>query len=818
MRVGGAETAGAHRQRVRARIDVAGHGRVRRAGSIGLRLLLPVAVASVGLVVAGMVQVKGSADLAREASRARVLADATASVVSLVDQIDQEIAETNTLRERGGTAGAQLLAAQRIRTDRALSTYLLASRAAVAERPGLTRAADHVTNLLTPFAKARTASPDPAPATGSDEYVVTGFGDAFEQITHHLLELGATIAEQLTDPQLANLGRSAYNVSALKHLANQQRDLLRTAFTRRELTRDQLVTLAELYGDEQARRSELTHIADERTRQRYLELAAGPDAEAAGALRDAVIRTAGGDATLKVDADTWYITQSAATRRLRTLELELTGELAQTASHSETAALTRAVITGVIAALVVLGTLTAGTVLAVRTTRRLRRLRNAALAVARTELPAAVAQVANSGTADRLRGALSVSHRRVGAMMDTGSDEVAEVSSAIGVVHQQALRLAAEQALLRQEVSALFVALSRRGQTLVQRQLQLIDGFELTGADPDTLNRMFALDHIAARMRRNEENLLVLAGGEPGRRFEQPVVLADLVRLAAAEIEEYSRVDPPIGPDVWVAAHAVGDVVHVLAELLDNATSFSPPDTRVGVVVERVAGAAAICVLDQGIGMSDERLVESNRRLARPGVLTSALVGTMGLLVVARLAARRALHVQLRRGPSGGTTADLLLPADVLTVAPAVPLLARVPAPRMPVPAVALVAATPVPVSVTAALAVATVAAVHPDRAVGPMVDPAVAAVPAEPVVERRTASGLPIRRPGASAEPVRPEQPPAATPVPNGTADFLDPEVVRARLASLAGGIAAAARRGEAPPGGSAMATPPTRPAAQVD
>jgi signal transduction histidine kinase len=836
MRVGGAGKAGAHRQRIRARNDVVGHSRVRRAGSIGLRLLLPIAVASVGLVAAGVLQVASSVRVAGDASRARVLADATAAVVRLVDQIDQEIAETNALRERGGTAGEQLVSAQRARTDRAMTAYLTASQAAVAERPGLRRAANHVTSLLGPFRQARSA------ATAPDSKI-TGFGDAFEQITHHLLEFGAAIAEQLAEPRIGNLARSASNVSELKHLANQQRDLLRTAFTRREMSSADLVTLAELYGDEQARRSQLTHIADAQTRERYAALSTGPDVDTAGALRDAVIRSGGAAASLNVDADEWYIKQSGATRQLRTLELELTAALARTAQRSEANALTRAVVTGGIAALVVLGTLTGGAVLAVRTTRRLRRLRHAALAVARTELPVAVAEVAGAGTPDRLRGALITSNRRVAAMMDPGSDEVSEVSAAIGVVHQQALRLAAEQAVLRQEVSALFVALSRRGQSLVHRQLQLIDEFQHAESDPHTRARLFALDHLAARMRRNEENLLVLAGGEPGRRFEKPLDMTSVTRAAAAEIEAYDRVQAPIGDEVWIAAPAVGDVIHVLAELLDNATAFSPPETRVRVVVKRVPEGVTVSVVDQGIGMSPGQLNEVNRRLARPSVLTSALVGTMGLLVVARLAARRGARVQLRSAGAGGTTAEVLLPETMLTSAPTVPALRAAPpaqawpAAAVPVPAgAAPVRAVPVngvPSPVLVVTPAATRAAVVPPPPAPPprgaplTPEPATQPAPADAPLPRRTASGLPVRQPGTHAviAPVVPvNRSPAGpatartSPTPPST-DPLDPETVRARLASLAGGIAAAARHVEAPPGAAtvpgAPAVPGSRPAA---
>src|SRR5690606_24498616 len=154
-----------------------------------------------------------------------------------------------------------------------------------------------------------------------------------------------------------------------------------------------------------------------------------------------------------------------------------------------------------------------------------------------------------------------------------------------------------DQALLRMEVQAMFVALSRRGQTMVQRQIHLIDEFSRNETDPDVLERLFALDHLAARMRRNEENLLVLAGGEPGRWITRPVAMIDLLRAAAQEIEEYRRVDIEDVPSVAVSAHVAGDAIHLLAELLENATSFSPPTSRVRMSASRTVDGLAVRVV-----------------------------------------------------------------------------------------------------------------------------------------------------------------------------------------------------------------------------
>lgn len=778
--------------------DVAGHTRLRRTGSIGFRLMLPVVAASLGLLAGGAVLVMTSVNAAGDAHRARVLVDGAAAALRLVDEIEQEVAETNAARESGAGAAAPSLTAQRTRTDEAMAEYLAASQAALAEAPGIAGPVGHVTALLEPFARARAGAFGPGVA-------LSGFGDAFEQITHHLLDLTGAIAEQLTDQRLGNLARSAAVVSEIKHLTAEHRDLLRAAFARGELTRADLVTLAALDGDRLAKLSEFAHTATAETRRLFTRVYTGPDVQTADALRNAVLRD-GDAAALSVDPEIWYSAQNNVVGMLRTIERELSGTLAREAHRHQVTAQRQAAVTGGLAVILIAGTLAGGASLAVRTTRRLRRLRQLALSVARGELPTAVAQVAQAKDPEAVRDAMGASHRRVSAMLDAGRDEVAEVAAAFGVVHQQALRLAAEQALLRLDASAVFVALSRRGQSLVHRQLQLIDEFERTEHRESARARLAALDNLATRMRRNEENLLVLAGGEPGRRYAQPVVLTDVVRTAAAEIEAYARVDAPAAEDVWVAAHAVRDIVHLLAELLDNATAFSPPHTRVRVLVQDDGDAATLSIIDAGIGMSDEQIAEANRRLTQPIRLTSDLVGTMGLLVVARLAARHGVRVRLGRAPMGGTIAEVRLPGELLVANPPgiVPRLrlgptapVRAIAPPLSVPPALPVGPTPtqpaLPVGPTPSAQPALPRSPEPAAPAG--VDrPLPAAVTSAMVMTgTRTAAGLPLRRPGTHAVTT----PPAGH---DRHDRFLDPDTVRARLASLASGMAAA-RRDEAPP-----------------
>src|SRR4029453_799764 len=250
------------------------------------------------------------------------------------------------------------------------------------------------------------------------------------------------------------------------------------------------------------------------------------------------------------------------------------------------------------------------------------------------------------------------------------NDEIGQVSTAFNSVHRVAIQVATEQAALRKSIGDMFLNLARRSQSLIDRQLELIDDLERTEADPDALDNLFKLDHLATRMRRNAEALIVLSGAEPARRWSQPVPLVDVVRAALAEVEDYNRVELLPIDDIGVAGQAVSDVVHLLAELIENATSFSPPGTKVQVAGQQVSNGYVLEIEDRGLGMSDDELVEANERLANPPMVSFPLSRSLGLYVVARLAQRYNIKVQLRHSWYGGITALVLLPPTVAVRAP----------------------------------------------------------------------------------------------------------------------------------------------------
>jgi signal transduction histidine kinase len=289
----------------------------------------------------------------------------------------------------------------------------------------------------------------------------------------------------------------------------------------------------------------------------------------------------------------------------------------------------------------------------------LRRLRAGALDIASVQLPERVRLLSDNPE--------SAASMEVAPINVPSQDEIGQVARAFDQVHSEAVRLAGEQALLRSSFNAMFVNLSRRSQTLIERLARMIDNLEQNEDDPDRLGSLFSMDHLVTRMRRNSENLLLLAGHENPRKWSESVPLADIARAATSEIEQYNRVTLNIPPGVSIVGQAVSDVVHLIAELVENATIFSPKDTQVLVgMQELTSGGVLIEIVDKGIGVSEARLTDMNWRLDNPPTIDVSVSRHMGLFAVARLAERHRVRVRLRPAPPQGLSALVWLPDSVI--------------------------------------------------------------------------------------------------------------------------------------------------------
>ncbi|MGW1409072.1 nitrate- and nitrite sensing domain-containing protein [Streptomyces sp. NPDC002403] len=492
--------------------------------------------------------------------------------------------------------------------------------------------------------------------------------DQYSQLITSLLSLSQDMAQATSNSEMIKRTRALAAFSSAKEYASVQRAIIAAAlpggndkqphldendkqFGRAALRKESsaLRSFKAVYGATGNNADELTATLDE----------GNPEIKAANTYAKKVLDSPSGmTGTARRSYLDWYDQSSTKIQAMKTIEETLLSDMEGKARELRDESKREAIISGALILLVLGVSLVGAFVVARSMIRSLRRLQDTATRVAQDRLPELVKQLSEADPQD-----VDTSVESVGVH---SRDEIGKVAAAFDDVHREAVRLAAEQALLRGNVNAMFTNLSRRSQGLIQRQLSLISELESREADPDQLSSLFKLDHLATRMRRNGENLLVLAGEEPGRRWTRPVPLVDVLRAAASEVEQYERIELAAVPATEVAGRVVNDLVHLLAELLENATSFSSPQTKVRVTGHALPdGRVLVEIHDTGIGLSPEDLAAINERLASPPTVDVSVSRRMGLFVVGRLSLRHGIRIQLRPSDSGGTTALVMLPVDV---------------------------------------------------------------------------------------------------------------------------------------------------------
>ncbi len=289
--------------------------------------------------------------------------------------------------------------------------------------------------------------------------------------------------------------------------------------------------------------------------------------------------------------------------------------------------------------------------------RQLAGLRRSALELAHHQLPSLV---------ERLRAGEDVDVSAEAPQLDSSSDEIGQVREAFNAVQRTAAEAAVDEARLRRGISDVFRNLARRSQSLLHRQLALLDAMERRATEPGELEDLFRIDHLTTRMRRHSEGLIILCGESPGRGWRNPVPLADVLRAAVAEVEDYTRIRVTTGTRAALVGAAVADVIHLIAELAENATIFSPPNTPVQIHGDIVGRGFAVDIEDRGLGISEERLAEINHNLAHPPPFDLSGSDQLGLFIAGRLARRHQIQISLRPSPYGGTTAIVLIPLALI--------------------------------------------------------------------------------------------------------------------------------------------------------
>jgi signal transduction histidine kinase len=626
---------------------------------VSTRLIAVIVLALLMGLVFGGLRVASAADSASEFAGVSQLADLGQQVTGLVQALEDERDKTTGLlpitsaADLNGVYAATNAAAARVQS---LAAGIGGSFPANIQA--------RVATVLTDIAHLHQLRIS-AQASGSALAVIIDYRPAITD----MIALNDQIAQGTSDAALVNDVQTLDSLSLAKDQAAQQRGILYNAFNQQLFADGQLQALLTAQSEEL---TDLTAFnttatpAEQSTYNNFVNNVYGTAVNEAQNIELYVVGTGVvdiGAGALNISAGkapgAWYAAQSAKVDAMQQTELAVARNIVARAQRLQASAESSAVVTAIVTAIILLLVLLATVAVARSLVGPLRRLREGALNVATVELPERVRLL---GEAQDPSVSLAV------APIDVlSTDEIGQVARAFDQVHSEAVRLASDEASLRNSLNAMFVNLSRRSQSLIERLVRMIDSLEQNEGDPDRLSNLFAMDHLVTRMRRNSENLLLLAGHDSARKWSDPVSLADVTRAAVSEIEHYGRVSMKVQPGISVTGSAVSDVVHLLAEVIENATIFSPKDTPVHVSAEEpTSGGVLIEVSDSGVGIPEARLGEINWRLDNPPVIDVSVSRHMGLFAVARLAERHGVRVRLRPRAPHGLTALVWLPDNII--------------------------------------------------------------------------------------------------------------------------------------------------------
>jgi signal transduction histidine kinase len=664
-----------------------------RDRSIGFKLGLILLVPTLATVVVGIGALAANVGTASDADRARILAGVCDDAGHLVHNLQNE------------RAAATLMLAAHDSADKANATaefnsLVAASDAALRDynthKSALTGLPDSFRQLLSQIDDGVTSIGGVRQQLGKPGTAVpaTAIGQ-YSNLIGRLLAIRDSSAQLAGDAALSYEMRSGAAIAQYKEFVSQERIQVLQILDARELTPQSLEALIGTHVGQQQALDAFKVVATQNQQTLEEQTLAGPDVRQAVAYSLEIRKLSPGtNLSFTFSADVWDRAMTGWSNQARQLEQAIDQQTTQDAKALRDTAQGRVYLDGGLLAALVLFAVLIAWLVARSMTRSLKELRHGALGVAQYGLPQAVARLRDPALSSQM-SPHEVAQQIAEPLPVRSRDEFGQVTEAFNAVHLEAVRTAAEQAALRSSVSTMFVNLARRSQILVDRLIGHLDRLERGEEDPDRLAELFQLDHLATRMRRNDENLLVLAGADSTRVQREPAALIDVLRAAQSEVEHYTRIEfGVIDRDIECAAHAVNDLVHLVAELFDNATAFSPPDSTVIVEARRVGDRAVLYVEDHGIGISPDQLAELNERLATPPMVDVAVSRMMGLVVVARLAARHGVKVELRPAPERGTVADVLLPTAVLVPralsgrgpTAGSPLIREMPAPGQPVP------------------------------------------------------------------------------------------------------------------------------------
>ncbi len=461
----------------------------------------------------------------------------------------------------------------------------------------------------------------------------------------------------LPDEQLGREARAVTSLGRAREVLARADALVGGVFAGGRFGEEEHGQLVQIVGTQRYLYENAVADLPDEDRAEYTRLTEGSAFTQLSAMLDTLVSKGRDGGAPPVVATAWQSSYDQVQHDLRDFELDASDRLADRTVPVATGILIRLGLAGVLGLVAVTIALYISLRVGRELIRRLIGLRSAALELADERLPTLIG---------RLRRGQEVDVEAESPSLEFGADELGQVGHAFAAVQRTAVTSAVDEAVLRRGLSEVFLNIARRSQTLLHRQLALLDKMERRTTDPDELGDLFRIDHLATRMRRHAEDLVVLAGAAPGRGWRVPVPMIDVIRGAVSEVEDYPRVTIMAIEPAAVAGRAVADVIHLLAELIENATSFSPPHTKVRVAGQTVPNGYAIEIEDRGLGMPPEAIAEANQRLSEPPEFDPANSARLGLFVVSQLGARHGVRVQLRPSPYGGVTAVALLPTALI--------------------------------------------------------------------------------------------------------------------------------------------------------
>ncbi|MDF2738802.1 MAG: periplasmic sensor signal transduction histidine kinase [Actinomycetia bacterium] len=488
-------------------------------------------------------------------------------------------------------------------------------------------------------------------------------GKALDQYTDtisDLLDINGEIAPRSNNAELLKGVAASVALARAKDFADSQRSLLENVYAANRFQGDEHARLSALVAAETVYTAQFDASATEAQHELLEETVAGPEVERVDTFVERALDSTSATAPkLGIKPQYWFEAMSVKLDRMRVVEERLSADVIATSTAVKQGADRRAWLYSLLLAAALVLAVALALITARSLIRPVRRLEAAAEETAERRLPGVVERLQEGEQVDlEAESAPPIEVR--------SSDEIGHLAEAFNSVHRVAVRVAGREAALRRSVGDMFLNLARRSQSLIERQLEVIDELEASGSEAEVRAGLGELDHLATRMRRNAENLIILSGSEPARRWRGPISLTEVVQASVEEVKEHTRVELLPLDQVEVVGHAAADVMHLLAELIENAVTFSAPGTKALVAGQPLPSGYLLEIEDQGLGMTDEQLVKVNQRLAKPPDIDFALAKMLGFFVVTQLASKHGIKVQLRHSWYGGITALVLLPRQLI--------------------------------------------------------------------------------------------------------------------------------------------------------